>query len=158
LRRNSHDESCGFLFFISRKTKVYDNTALLNIMEKKNISFDSLPDAVGDIIGKLDAIERILLQRADQPATSLPDNISGCQTAVDFLNKSGYRISLSLMQKETAAGRVPCRKFHNKTLMFSGVELLEWAEKNCKPVGDVSEITLQVASAANSKLRGRRHE
>jgi hypothetical protein len=96
------------------------------------------------------------VRREDGRQIIIPDNISGCRAAADFLNKSGYRISMSLIQKETATGRIPCRKFHNRHLVFSGTELLEWAEKNCQPVGDVSEITLSIASAANDKLRGKR--
>jgi hypothetical protein len=99
------------------------------------------------------AVRKIL--HSSTPKEVAPDNISGCRAAVDFLNRSGYRISVSLMQKETAAGRILCRKFHNRHLVFSGTELLEWAEKNCQPVGDVSEITLSIASAANDKLRGK---
>jgi hypothetical protein len=88
----------------------------------------------------------------------VPDNLSGCNAAVDFLNEAGYRISLSLMQKATAAGKIPCRRFHNKHLVFSRHELLEWAEKNCKTVGDVSKVTLSIATNANNKLRRAKNE
>jgi hypothetical protein len=96
---------------------------------------------------------RKVLNKSKEESKPMPENISGCCAAVDFLNKSGYQISLSLIQKETAAGTIPCRKFHNKRLVFKRNELIEWAEKHCQPVGDVSEITLSLASDANNKLR-----
>jgi hypothetical protein len=96
---------------------------------------------------------RKILNKSKEELKTMPENISGCRAAVNFLTESGYRISLSLIQKETAAGTIPCRKFHNKHLVFKCNELIEWAEKHCQPVGDVSEITLSLASDANNKLR-----
>jgi hypothetical protein len=84
---------------------------------------------------------------------SIPERISGCRAAVKFLNEAGYRISLSLMQKETANGNVPCQRFHHKYLVFKGDELLNWAEKNCESVSDMSTGTLAMAASANDKLR-----
>ncbi|MDR3226150.1 MAG: hypothetical protein LBT56_00565 [Prevotellaceae bacterium] len=98
------------------------------------------------------AVRKILHE--DEPKKAVPERISGCRAAVDFLNnEAGYRISLSLIQKATAAGTIPCRRFHNKHLVFSHHELLEWAEKNCQPVGDMSEVTLSIANNANDKIR-----
>jgi hypothetical protein len=97
------------------------------------------------------------VNKARKEETAVPENISGCRAAVDFLNKAGYRISLSLIQKETAAGTIPCRKFHNRHLVFDSGEILEWAEKNCENIGDMSAITLAVASSANNKLRRKKN-
>lgn len=96
------------------------------------------------------AVKKILNK---EESKNTPDNISGCKSAVDFLNESGYGISISLVQKATSAGTIPCRRFHNKRLVFSRRELLEWAEKQCQRVGDMSEITLSIADNANSKLK-----
>jgi hypothetical protein len=104
------------------------------------------------LIGIIENTLRKVLNE-DTSRETVQGRISGCRAAVDFLNKAGYRTSLSLMQKETAAGRVPCRKFHNKHLVFFCSELLEWAEKNCESVGDMSEVALAVATSANDKLR-----
>jgi hypothetical protein len=95
-------------------------------------------------------IRKVLNKSKDE---SKPKVLTGCRAAVAFLEQSGYDVSLSLMQKETAAGTVPCSRFHNKRLVFNPDNLLGWAESHCKPVGDMSEVTLSLASDANSKLR-----
>jgi hypothetical protein len=96
---------------------------------------------------------RKVLNKSKEETRPIPDKITGCRAAVKFLTESGYRVSLSLIQKETSAGTIPCRKFHNRHLVFKCEELTEWAEKHCEPVGDTSEMTLLIANSANNKLK-----
>jgi hypothetical protein len=86
-----------------------------------------------------------------------PDNLSGTKEAVLFLNQNGYSISSSLFTKHTAKGIVPCRRFHNRRLIFSKRELLRWAENQCVPVGNSKdEIVLRLAKSVNRKLAERK--
>ena len=82
----------------------------------------------------------------------VPDIISGAKNAVRFLVDNGFEISYSVFTKETAKGSIPCKRFHNKRLMFTKCGLLDWAESQCKPVGQ-SDATLTLAAVANRKLR-----
>jgi hypothetical protein len=86
---------------------------------------------------------------------SEPVNISGTKEAVKFLKEKGFEISESLFTKSTAQGRIPCRRFHNKRLLFNRKELLLWAESKCEPIGH-SEAALMLAASGNRKLRGRK--
>jgi len=81
-----------------------------------------------------------------------PVNISGTREAVLFLKENGYEISESLFTKSTAKGLVPCKRFHNKRLLFSKHDLLLWAETKCEPVGQDS-TALTLAKSANKKMR-----
>ena len=79
--------------------------------------------------------------------------ISGTKNAVRFLSNKGFEISDSLFTKRTAKGEVPCRRFHNKRLIFSSNELLNWADKQCEPVGQ-NDAALTLAADAHRKLKG----
>ena len=81
----------------------------------------------------------------------IPDNISGTKAVVSFLCENGYEVSKSLIDKQASRGLIPCRRFHNKRLLFSGKELLAWAESKCEPVGQ-NDAVLTLARSANSKL------
>ena len=83
-----------------------------------------------------------------------PDIISGTRDAVRYLSGNGYEVSESLFTKGTAKGKIPCRRFHNKRLVFSKRELLNWAENQCKPVGQTA-ASMTLAADANRKLRRR---
>ena len=64
-----------------------------------------------------------------------PDNLSGTKDAVLFLKENGFDLSESLFTKQTAKGLIPCKRFHNKRLLFSKKELTSWAESKCEPIG-----------------------
>ena len=46
-----------------------------------------------------------------EPQKVEPDNLSSSKDAVRFLCENGYEISLSLFNKSTAKGMIPCRVF-----------------------------------------------
>jgi len=81
-----------------------------------------------------------------------PDNLSGAKSAVSFLCESGFEVSLSLFNKQVCKGFIPCRRFHNKRLLFSKRDLLLWAESKCEPVGQC-DAALTLSASANRKLR-----
>lgn len=86
-----------------------------------------------------------------------PDNISGTKEAVLYLRDNGYEISDSLFTKQTAKGQIPCKRFHNKRLLFSKKELIAWAESMCELIGH-NDAALMLAESANRKLRGGRRK
>ena len=90
-----------------------------------------------------------------EPQRVEPDNLPSCKEAVRFLCENGYEVSLSLFNKSTARGLIPCKRFHNKRLLFSKKELIAWAESKCEPIGQ-SDAALQLAKSANKKLGGHR--
>ncbi|MDR2036529.1 MAG: DNA-binding protein [Bacteroidales bacterium] len=99
------------------------------------------------------AVNKIL--KCEKPKEPERDNLSGTKEAVQFLNQNGYEISSSLFTKQTAKGVIPCKRFHNRRLIFSKRELLNWAESKCVPVRNDEEIVLALAKSANRKLARR---
>lgn len=88
-----------------------------------------------------------------EPQKVEPDNLSGTKEAVLFLKENGFEISESLFTKSTAKGLIPCRRFHNKRLLFSKKELLQWAESKCEPIGQ-NDTALTLAESINRKMNG----
>ena len=94
--------------------------------------------------------------RVEMPKAKVePDNLSGSKPAVRFLCENGFEVSMSLFNKQVSRGNIPCRRFHNKRLLFKKQDLLSWAESKCEPIGP-SDVALTLARSANLKLRGGR--
>ena len=104
-----------------------------------------LADIMRSVVGEFFKVE---------PKKEEPEIISGTREAVRFLIENGFEISESLFTKGTAAGKIPCRRFHNKRLVFSKKELLNWAENQCVPVG-TNDAALTLAACAGRKLKRR---
>ena len=85
-------------------------------------------------------------------AKAEPDNLSGSKSAVRFLCENGFEVSISLFNKQVCKGVIPCRRFHNKRLLFDKKELISWAESKCEPVGQC-DAALTLAASANRKLK-----
>ena len=96
-------------------------------------------------------VEELFCKNVETPRIE-PDNISGSKEAVRFLRENGYEVSLSLFNKQAAKSDVPCRRFHNKRLLFSKKELIAWAESKCEPIGQ-SDAALTLAKSAQRKRR-----
>jgi hypothetical protein len=99
------------------------------------------------------AVRKALINNMGAQQKDTEDTISGCRGAAKFLNEIGYKISLSVVYKQASIGGIPCQRFRGRGLVFSRHKLLEWAKNSCKEIGDMSEITLTLAEAANDKLR-----
>ena len=112
------------------------------------LTFDRLPITVTQILDKVNRIEAILIKPSEPPKPQRFD-FNG---TLDYLNELGYTISSSRLQKLTASGGIPCRKFNNR-LVFEKLELDSWVESKCEPVGR-SEAALTLAKSANRKLKG----
>ena len=117
----------------------------------ETLSFDRLPIAVTQLLEKVNRIEAILIKPSDPPKPQRFD-FNG---ALGYLNQQGLTFSKSQMQKKSATGEIPCRKFNNR-LVFERTELDAWVEFQTVKVGNNSDAALVLAASANRKLRGGR--
>lgn len=115
-------------------------------MENK-LSFNELPDAVGELLIKVSKIETLLTKPAEPPRPQRFD-LNG---ALAYLNKSGYIISKSQFQKKSATGAIPSRKF-NARHVFERSQLDEWVQNQCEPAGH-GDMALTLTRSSNRKTR-----
>ena len=112
------------------------------------LTFDRLPVAVSQMIDKLNRIEMILVKPVE-PSKPQRFDFNG---AFDYLNnKLGVTFSKSKLQKSSALGTIPCRKFNNR-LVFEKDELDAWVQSQTVTVSDNSAV-LTLAASANRKLK-----
>ena len=99
-------------------------------------------------------VENAIVKHMNQPEikTIEPDNISGAKAAIKFLSYHGYEISMTEFSTMTAAGKIPCKRFLNRRLLYSRKGLLAWAESKCEPVG-YSDAALALSKSANRKTK-----
>ena len=116
----------------------------------ESINFDRLPIAVSQIRDTVNRIEMMLI-KPEKPTKPQRFDFNG---ALDYINESGYVFSKSKMQKVSATGEIPCRKFNNR-LVFEKSELDAWIESKTVTVGNNSPA-LSLAKSANRKLIGGR--
>ena len=115
------------------------------------VTFDKLPMLVFQTSEKVNRIEALMMQliKPSEPTTQQQFGFGGL---LEYLKKSGYEFSKSQLQKSTASGRIPCKKFNNR-LVFDRAEIDAWIERNTVSVGDGTSA-LVLAKSANNKLKG----
>jgi len=111
------------------------------------LTFDRLPIAVAQIGEQLNRIE-LYLKKPLEPVRPQRLDSNG---VLNYINESGYVYSTSKFQKDTAAGKIPCKKFNNR-LVFDKCEIDNWLESQTKAVGQ-SAAAMTLAADANRKLR-----
>ncbi|MDH6535706.1 DNA-binding protein [Parabacteroides sp. 52] len=82
----------------------------------------------------------------------LPDTIT-LDTAVQVLEEYGFPTSKAKIYKLTSAGTMPFRKYGNK-LIFSRIELLDWAEQQVKSPHDPSNVIESINRNVMRKRQG----
>ena len=99
-------------------------------------------------------VEKAIVKHMKKPEPKIaePDNISGAKAAIKFLSYHGYEVCMSEFSTMTAAGKIPCKRFLNRRLLYSRKGLLAWAESVCEPIGH-SNAALTLAKSANRKLK-----
>ena len=117
----------------------------------KELSFDGLPFAVLELKEQLDRIEKSLLKTECEEYPQRTD-FNG---ALDFLNKIGYPISKSTLQKLSARGDIPSCKFLNRHVFLTD-ELEEWAMAKSIKESPKSDAALKLAESANLKMKRRK--
>ena len=116
----------------------------------ETLSFDKLPVMTAQLLDKVSRIET-LLTKPTEPQKPTRFDFNG---ALDYFKSSGFIISPSKLQKLTALGDIPCKKFNNR-LVFIKCELDAWVESKTISVGSNSDdAALTLAKSANRKLRG----
>jgi predicted DNA-binding transcriptional regulator AlpA len=89
------------------------------------ITFETLPKAVTQLFIKLDNIERLLLEKSNEPQTS-PEQLLNIQQAGNLLN-----LSVATLYGYVQRAAIPVSK-KGKRLYFSKTELLEWVKEGRK--------------------------
>ena len=117
------------------------------------MTFEKVPMMVYQTSEKVNRIEALVMQLTKQSSSPTPQQF-GFGGLLEYLKKSGYEFSKSQLQKSTASGRIPCKKFNNR-LVFDRAEIDAWIESNTVSVGDDTPA-LALAKSANNKLKGAR--
>ena len=116
----------------------------------ETLTFDQMPMAINQLLDRAIRIES-LLSKPTEPPKSQRFDFNGL---LSYLNESGYTYSKSQLQKATASGSIPCKKFNNR-LVFEQHEIDAWVKSETVSVGDNSgRAALELAKSANNKLKG----
>jgi predicted DNA-binding transcriptional regulator AlpA len=148
LRRNSRCEGCGFLFIGTKESLIAKKKKNMFINE---LTFDRLPEAMGYLIGKVEALEKALQVKNEQPTTP----------AVRWLNIEELKDYLpDRPAKATIYGWVSAKKIPNhkggKKLRFLQSEIDSWlsAEKRKSE----HEMEVEASEYLNKKKGVKRYE
>jgi excisionase family DNA binding protein len=109
----------------------------------KNLTFEGLPQAVGEISARLDSIEKILL--ADRTPTEKNNGMLTIQEAAEFLH-----LSVATLYSHVSRSVIPVSK-QGKRLYFSRQELTDWIKTGRKHT--IAEIKTEVEEALTRKKR-----
>ena len=114
------------------------------------INFEKMPSAMMQVLERLGRIETMLMKPTEPPKPQRFD-FNG---ALAHFKEKGCAMSKSQLQKFSASGRVPCRKFNGR-LIFDRIDVDNWIESQMIKGCDNSEAAaLTLARSANRKLRG----
>lgn len=84
------------------------------------MTFEQLPQAVGQLVARLERIETLLLERKEQPTKEQPEQPFTVEQAAEFLN-----LSVPTIYGKVSKGELPVMK-RGKRLYFSSKELLAY--------------------------------
>ena len=93
---------------------------------EKNITFDSLPMAVMELVEKVDLIINLLGAKIEK-REEIPKYLN-TENALAYLKRIGFSMSKSKLYKLTALKSIPVHKNGN-TLLFLQEELDKWCEE-----------------------------
>ena len=110
----------------------------------EQLTFDQLPLAVSQLTKKLESIERLLLQKEQQPKEQ-PDQLFTIQKAAEFLS-----LSVPTMYSKVSRGELPNMK-RGKRLYFSEKELLEYLKAGRRKTNDELEREAETYLLTNKK-------
>jgi excisionase family DNA binding protein len=100
------------------------------------LTFEQLPDAVAQLHDKLENIERLLLQKDNEPQPP-PDELLTIKQAAQLLC-----LSVATLYSLVSRAAIPVSK-RGKRLYFSKAELLEWVKAGRKKT--TTEIAAEAA-------------
>ncbi|QQL49883.1 helix-turn-helix domain-containing protein [Mucilaginibacter ginkgonis] len=108
----------------------------------ESLTFDQLPQAVGELLEKVSKIEDILNQ--DHAENKEPEGLFSITQAAKFLN-----LSISTIYGKVCRREIPVSK-QGKRLYFNKTELLEWVKSGRKR-------TLVELATSTTFIRTHRH-
>lgn len=112
----------------------------------EQLSFEQLPQAVALLFHKLDSIERLLLEKSNEPQPDA-DQLLTIQQAGELLN-----LSVPTLYGHVQRAAIPvCKK--GKRLYFSKQELTEWIRQGRKKT--ISEIGSEADNYLLRQKKGR---
>lgn len=111
----------------------------------KNITFEQLPQAVGELYGKLESIEQLLLSNQGQKQEH--EDLLTIQQAAEFLH-----LSVPTVYGYVSKNTIPfSKRAGSKRLWFSKQELTEWIKSGRKKTTD--EIKSEIENNLNHKSK-----
>jgi len=110
----------------------------------KNLTFDQLPQAVGELFGKLENIEQLLLAGKNNAVQETSDLLT-IQEAGAYLH-----LSVPTLYGYVSKNTIPfCKRPGSKRLWFSKQELTEWIKTGRKQT--IAEIKAEVEQTLTNK-------
>jgi len=112
----------------------------------KNITFDQLPQAVGELFGELESIKQLLLADRANPGNDINDLMTIPQ-AGEFLH-----LSVPTLYGYVSKNTIPFSKRPgSKRLWFSKKELTEWIKTGRKQT--IAEVNAEVEKTLSQKRK-----
>jgi|SRR6185437_10239880 len=112
----------------------------------KNITFDQLPAAVGELFAELEIIKQLLLADRGNARQETEDLLTIEQTC-QFLRLSKPTLYLKVSKSEIPVCKLP----GSRRLWFSKTELTEWIKSGRKTT--ITEIKVQVEQSLTRKKK-----
>jgi len=113
------------------------------------VTFDSLPEAVGQLHEKMANIERLLLEQNNEPVVAEAEQFLTIQQAAEFL-----RLSVPTIYGLVHRSEIPVCK-QGKRLYFSNKELAAWVKSGRKKT--LSEIKSEANDYLSNQTKGRNY-
>jgi len=108
-----------------------------------NLTFDQLPQAVGELAKEISEIKQLLLSKSSQHHNSTAEQFLTIQEAAKFLN-----LSVPTIYSKVSKGELPVMK-RGKRLHFSSTELMQYIKDGRKKTN--SEIEAEALSYLKRK-------
>lgn len=91
-----------------------------------NLTFDQLPQAIGELAKEISEIKQLLLAKSSQQSNTVAEHFLSIQEASRFLN-----LSVPTIYSKVSKGELPVMK-RGKRLHFSSIELMQYIKEGRK--------------------------
>lgn len=105
-------------------------------MEHQKTSYDTLPERIDYLIQEISEIKNILINRIEK-REEIPKWLNKEQ-ALKYIQKQGYKLSLSKLYKLSATDNIPCHR-SGRNLYFFAEELDKWLNNQIEEEGKTSQ-------------------
>lgn len=92
----------------------------------ENLTHDTLPQGVTQLIKEFSELKRLLIEKQEQPTTKPTEQLLTVQEAAQFLN-----LTVPTIYSKVSKGELPVMK-RSKRLYFSSTELMEYLKEGRK--------------------------